>query len=73
MNILQAIEKGKYILKKKRIKSYNLDSEILMSQVFQKKRIDIVMNPNTNLSDTEIDTLVSWLGQMKMKTKLYQN
>ena len=54
MNILQAIEKGKYILKKKRIKSYNLDSEILMSQVFQKKRIDIVMNPNTNLSDTEI-------------------
>ena len=26
--------------------------------------------PNYNLSDTEIDTLVSWLGQMKMKTKL---
>ena len=26
--------------------------------------------PNYNLSDTEIDTLISWLGQMKMKTKL---
>tara|TARA_B100001245_G_C22894619_1_gene431758 strand:+ start:6086 stop:7606 length:1521 start_codon:yes stop_codon:yes gene_type:complete len=26
--------------------------------------------PNYNLTDTEIDTLISWLGQMKMKTKL---
>ncbi len=54
MNIFQAIEKGKYILKKKKIKSYNLDSEILMSQVFQKKRIDIVLNPMKKLSDIEI-------------------
>ncbi len=54
MNIYQAIKKGNNILKKKRIKSYNLDSEILMSEVFDKSRADIVLNSNIKLSDKEI-------------------
>ncbi len=54
MNIYQAIKKGNNILKKNRIKSYNLDSEILMSQVFDKSRADIVLNSNIKLSDKEI-------------------
>ena len=54
MNIIEAIKKGNSILKKSGIKSYKLDSEILMSKVFQKNRIDIILNSNKDLSDDEI-------------------
>ncbi len=54
MNISDAIKIGNNILKKNGIKSYKLDSEILMSQVFQKNRIDIILNSNAKLSDKEI-------------------
>tara|TARA_B100000886_G_scaffold326913_1_gene273839 strand:- start:324 stop:1166 length:843 start_codon:yes stop_codon:yes gene_type:complete len=54
MNIFEALKKGDNILKKNGIKSYKLDSEILMSKVFQKNRIAIILNSNKNLSDKEI-------------------
>ena len=54
MNIFEAMKKGNYVLKKNKIKSFNLDSEILMSKVLQKNRIDVVLNPNKKLSDKEI-------------------
>ena len=54
MNIFEALKKGDNILKKSGIKSYKLDSEILMSKVFQKNRIDIILNSNKNLLDKEI-------------------
>ena len=54
MNIFEAIKKGNYVLKKNKIKSFNLDSEILMSKVLQKNRIDVILNPNKKLSDKEI-------------------
>ncbi len=54
MNILEAIKKGDRILKKEGIKSYKLDSEILMSHVTQKSRLDIILNFNTNLSNKDI-------------------
>ena len=67
MNIFQTIEKGKNILKKKGIKSYNLDSEILMSQVFQKNRTDIILNPNVELSDIEIINFENLIKQRSKK------
>jgi len=54
MNIFEALKKGDNILKKNGIKSYKLDSEILMSKVFQKNRIDIILNSNKDLSNKEI-------------------
>ena len=54
MNIFEALKKGDNILKKSGIKSYKLDSEILMSKVFQKNRIDIIFNFNNNLSHKEV-------------------
>ena len=54
MNILEAIKKGDKILKKEGIKSYKLDSEILMSHVTQKSRVDLILNLNTNLSNKDI-------------------
>ena len=54
MNIFEAMKKGDNILKKNGIKSYKLDSEILMSEVFQKNRIDIILNTNKDLSNKEV-------------------
>ena len=54
MNIFEAMRKGDNILKKNGIKSYKLDSEILMSEVFQKNRIDIILNSNKALSNKEV-------------------
>ena len=54
MNIFEAMKKGDNILKKNGIKSYKLDSEILMSEVFQKNRIDIILNTNKGLSNKEV-------------------
>ena len=51
MNILKAIKKGDNILKEHGIKSHKLDSEILMSQVFGKNRIDIILNFDMNLTN----------------------
>ena len=55
MNILKAIKKGDNILKERGIKSHKLDSEILMSQVFGKNRIDIILNFDMNLTIKEIE------------------
>ena len=68
MNIFEALKKGDNILKKKGIKSYKLDSEILMSKVFQKNRIDIILNSNKDLSDDEIilyDNLIEQRSKKK--------
>jgi len=55
MNILEAIKKGNNILKANGIKSHKLDSEILMSKVFNKNRIDVILNLDTILSIKEIE------------------
>ena len=54
MNILEATKKGSNTLKENGIKSHMLDSEILMSKVFNKNRIDIISNFHTNLSIKQI-------------------
>jgi len=68
MNIFEAMKKGDNILKKNGIKSYKLDSEILMSEVFQKNRIDTILNSNKNLSDKEV-LLYSNLIEQRSKKK----
>ena len=68
MNIFEAMKKGDNILKKNGIKSYKLDSEILMSEVFKKNRIDTILNSNKNLSDKEV-LLYSNLIEQRSKKK----
>ena len=55
MNIFEALKKGGNTLKKNGIKSYKLDSEILMSKVFQKNRIDIILDSNKK-SNSSVET-----------------
>ena len=50
MNIFEAIKKGDAILRESGIKSYKIDSEILMSRVIKKNRADIILNTKTELS-----------------------
>ncbi len=50
MNIFEAIKKGDAILRESGIKSYKIDSEILMSKVIKKNRKDIILNSKTELS-----------------------
>ena len=55
MNIQTAINKANLNLKKKNIKSANLDSEILMSNVIKKDRNYILMNLNKTLSKKNLE------------------
>ena len=68
MNIFEATKIGNNILKKKGIKSYKLDSEILMAQVLHNSRIDIILNSDTSLSDKET-TLYNSLIEQRLKKK----
>ena len=45
MNIYSAIKEGSEILKGKNIKSSILDSELLMSEVLNKQRKYLILNP----------------------------
>ena len=69
MNIFEAMKKGNNILKKNGIKSNKLDSEILMSEVFQKNRIDIILNSNKNLSDKEVLLYSNLIEQRSKKNQ----
>ena len=53
MNIFEAIKKGDAILRESGIKSYKIDSEILMSRVIKKNRADIILNSKTELSQKD--------------------
>ena len=53
MNIFEAIKKGDAILRESGIKSYKIDSEILMSRVIKKNRADIILNSKTDLSQKD--------------------
>ena len=55
MNIQTAINKANLNLKKKNIKSANIDSEILMSNVIKKDRNYILMNLNKTLSKKDLE------------------
>ena len=54
MNVSEAIKRGGNILKKSGVKTYKLDCEILISQVFKKNRIDMILNSSKKLSDKQI-------------------
>ena len=69
MNIIEAIKKGNKILKKNGIRSYKLDSEILMSKVFQKNRIDVILNSNKNLLDNKIQFYNNLIEQRSKKNQ----
>ena len=67
MNISEAIKRGGNILKKNGIKTYKLDCEILISQVFKKNRIDMILNSSKKLSDKQIILFNDLIDQRSKK------
>ena len=49
MNIQTAIQKGKLYLKEKKIKTFELDSQILMSKAINKEKKFTILNFNKKL------------------------
>ena len=55
MNVIQALSMGNDFLKSNSIKSYIIDSEILLSKVLKIERKDIILNQSTELTCENID------------------
>ena len=54
MNIHQAIQKGKLLLKEKNIKTFDLDIQILMTKALKKDRKFIILNPKREISNKSL-------------------
>ena len=55
MNIHQAIQEAKSLLKEKNIKSLDLDIQILMTKVLKKDRKFIILNPKKEISNESLE------------------
>ena len=54
MEILSIINEGSKLLKKSKISSHLLDSEILLSTIIKKKREYLILNPKKEISDEKL-------------------
>ena len=55
MNIQRALQKANLFLKKKNIKTPDLDTQILMSKVLKKKKEFIILNLNIEITDKNLE------------------
>ena len=67
MNIQKAINQASQILKKNEIKSFDLDAEILMSQVIKKDRKYIILNSNLELTNKDLKDYEYLVDKRKSK------
>jgi len=63
MNVIQALSMGNDFLKSNSIKSYIIDSEILLSEVLKIERREIILNQTTELSSKNIDDYKTLLSK----------
>ena len=68
MNIETALKKGQLILKDNKIKSAELDSEILMSQAIRKDKKYIILNYNKKIKNKDLKYF-DFLIQERVKKK----
>ena len=63
MNILNAIKLGSNLLKEKRIASYILDSEILLSKILNKSREEILINLDQKINKKKVSAFRKYLSR----------
>ena len=63
MNVIQALSIGNDFLKSNSIKSYIIDSEILLSEVLKIERKDIILNQTIELTSENIDDYKTLLSK----------
>tara|TARA_B100001564_G_scaffold335000_1_gene324000 strand:- start:143 stop:982 length:840 start_codon:yes stop_codon:yes gene_type:complete len=61
MNVFEIIKFGSNLLKEKKISSYILDSEILLSKALNKSREDLLINLDQKIHETNISTFKYYL------------
>ena len=61
MNYNQILKEGENFLKKSNIKSPNLDTELILSKIINKKREEILLNSNNKLKNTDLIKFKSYL------------
>ena len=72
MKILNAINYANQKLKEKGIKTYQLDSEILMSKVIKRKKEDILLNLEDEIKKEDYDYFIDLINQrLNMKPIAY--
>ena len=67
MNYNQILKKGENYLKKSKIKNPNLDSELILSKVLNKKREEILLNTNNKLKNRDILKFENYLQRRFLK------
>ena len=67
MNVIQALSMGNDFLKSNSIKSYIIDSEILLSEVLKIERKDIILNQITELTVENVDDYKALLSKRSKK------
>ena len=67
MNYNQILKKGENYLKKNKIKNPNLDSELILSKVLNKKREEILLNTNNKLKNRDILKFENYLHRRFLK------
>ena len=63
MNILEALNKGSAKLKKNNINSFQLDSEILLSEIIQKDRKFLILNHDKELKNKTLENFNDLISQ----------
>ena len=67
MNYSQILKKGEDLLKKSKIKNPNLDTELILSKVINKKREEILLNTNNKLKIKDIIKFKNYLLRRHQK------
>ena len=67
MNYNQILKKGENYLKRSKIKNPNLDSELILSKVLNKKREEILLNTNNKLKNRDILKFENYLQRRFLK------
>ena len=67
MNYNQILKKGENYLKKSKIKNPNLDAELILSKVLNKKREEILLNINNKLKNRDILKFQNYLQRRFLK------
>ena len=61
MNYNQILKEGENFLKKSNIKSPNLDTELILSKIINKKREELLLNSKNKLKNTDLKKFKSYL------------
>ena len=67
MNYNQILKKGENYLKRSKIKNPNLDAELILSKVLNKKREEILLNTNNKLKNRDILKFENYLQRRFLK------